>query len=78
MARRIAHLPAWVFHGAADPVVPLTRSAQMVEALALAGGEPRFTVYPDARHDSWTRTYDDPQLYEWLLSHTRPATRRRG
>jgi alpha-beta hydrolase superfamily lysophospholipase len=31
----------------------------------------RLTVYPDARHDSWTRAYDDPALYEWLLGHAR-------
>lgn len=32
-ARGIAHIPAWVFHGAEDPVVPLSRSQTMVEAL---------------------------------------------
>jgi predicted peptidase len=85
--RRLTHLPTWVFHGAADPTVPLTRSAEMVEALALAGGDVRFTVYPEARHDSWTPTYDNPDLYAWFLSHTRrepgpeparPAARRGG
>ena len=24
-----------------------------------------------APHDSWTRTYDNPGLYEWLLSYSR-------
>ena len=36
-----------------------------------ASGELRFTVYPDATHDAWTRTYDDPALYEWLLRQRR-------
>jgi predicted peptidase len=71
--RRITHIPVWAFHGAADPVVPLTRGAEMVEALALNGGDVRLTVYGDARHDSWTRTYDDPELHAWFLSHTRRA-----
>ena len=37
------------------------------------GGEPdvRLTVYPGVGHDSWTRTYENPELYEWLLSHRR-------
>ena len=39
----------------------------MVDALQAAGGHPRFTVYPDAEHDAWTRTYDDPAFYAWLL-----------
>jgi predicted peptidase len=70
-ARHIAHIPLWVFHGAKDQTVPLFSSAEMVEAIALRGGSPRFTVYPDATHDSWTETYDNPDLYRWLLSHTR-------
>jgi predicted peptidase len=44
----------------------------MVEALEAAGAEVRFTPYPDVGHDSWTATYADPQLYEWLLAQRRP------
>jgi predicted peptidase len=32
-----------------------------------------FTVYPDAEHDSWTVTYQKPELYEWMLRHSRPG-----
>ena len=70
-AERLKDLPIWVFHGAKDPTVPLARSEEMVKALKEAGGEPKFTVYPDAGHDSWTETYDNPELYEWFLAHKR-------
>ena len=43
----------------------------MVDALRKAGGDVRFTVYPDAGHDSWTATYDNPELYRWLLKQRR-------
>jgi len=43
----------------------------MVEALKAIDGNVKFTLYPDADHDSWTRTYDNPELYEWLLKHSR-------
>jgi len=69
LAARIAHLPAWVFHGAKDNIVPLEQSQNMVQALCAAGGEPKFTVYPDAEHDSWTETYNQAELYDWLLQH---------
>ncbi len=69
--RRFAHLPVWVFHGGKDPVVPLERSEEMVEALKKHGGNVKFTVYADAGHDSWTETYDNPELYEWLLQQKR-------
>lgn len=69
----LAHVPAWVFHGAKDPVVPLERSQKMVDAMKKFGGNVKLTVYPEAGHDSWTETYANPQLYEWLLQQKRPA-----
>lgn len=71
MAERLAHLPVWVFHGARDPVVPLETSQEMVDALRQAGGQVTFTVYPEAGHDSWTESYQNPALYEWFLEHRR-------
>jgi predicted peptidase len=63
-------LPFWVFHGDKDPAVPLLESERMVNALKKYGvKEVNFTVYPGVGHDSWTQTYADPKLYEWLLSH---------
>lgn len=71
MAASLKRIPVWAFHGAKDPVVPLTESEQMVEAVNRAGGHAKLTVYPEAGHDSWTQTYENPELYEWLLSHRR-------
>ncbi len=70
-ADRIAHIPTWVFHGAKDKVVPPRHSEAMVEALKKAGGHPKLTLYPDARHDSWTRTYANPAFWKWLLAQKR-------
>ena len=69
--KEFAHLPVWAFHGAKDTGVPLERSQAMVDALKKSGGEPKFTIYPDAGHDSWTAAYDDPELYKWLLAQKR-------
>ncbi len=70
-AEKIKHLPTWVFHGAKDDVVPLKNSQDMVDALKEAGGDVKFTIYPEAQHDSWTETYNNPELYEWFLSHSK-------
>ncbi len=70
-AGKLAPLPIWVFQGAKDPVVHLARAQEMVDAVKAAGGNVKFTVYPDATHDVWTRTYDDPELYRWLLAQKR-------
>jgi predicted peptidase len=64
-------VPAWVFHGALDDIVPVAAAHRMVDALRAAGGNVRMTVYPDVGHDSWTMTYDNPELYQWLLEQRR-------
>lgn len=68
MADRIKHIPTWIFHGTKDTVVPESYSAAMYEALEQYGNV-SYTIYPDAEHDSWTETYENKKLYEWLLSH---------
>ncbi len=71
--RRLVDVPAWVFHGTADTSVPIQRSRDMVEALEAANAkEVKFTVYEGVGHDSWTQTYDNPELYDWFLAHKRP------
>ena len=73
-ALRLKAVPIWAFHGGQDTLVPPERSREMVAAVNEAGGSAKLTVYPDAGHDSWTETYENPELYEWLLSHERRST----
>jgi predicted peptidase len=63
-------IPAWVFHGAKDSVVPLVRSKELVDGFKKRGVDVKFTVYPDSGHDSWSETYNNPELYQWMLSHS--------
>ncbi len=70
-ARRFSRLPTWVFHGAKDQGVPLERSQEMIDAMIEKGGEPKLTVYPEAGHDSWTETYNNPEFSKWLLEQKR-------
>ena len=64
----LKNLPIWVFHGGLDKVVLSEESEKMVRALEKDGGKVRYTLYPEAYHDSWTETYDNPALYDWMLS----------
>jgi predicted peptidase len=61
-------LPIWVFHGDADPAVPVSESRHMVEALKADGADVRYTEYPGVGHNSWDKAYADPELMTWLLS----------
>lgn len=69
--RRLTKLPIWAFHGAKDKSVPVERTQEMVDALTKNGGTPKLTIYPEAEHDSWTETYNNPEFYEWLLAQKR-------
>lgn len=66
---KIKDIPTWVFHGAKDIVVPLSKSRRMVKALRDAGGNVKFTIYPKEGHHCWRIVYTTPDLYQWLLSH---------
>ena len=71
LAEKFKDVPVWAFHGAKDNVVPLKESEDMVNALKACGGHVKLTVYPEAEHDSWTKTYNKEELYRWFLSHRR-------
>lgn len=65
---KYAKLPIWAFHCDGDPVVKVQGTRDMIAALKKAGGEPKYTEYPDALHGSWSRTYRNPELYDWLFN----------
>jgi predicted peptidase len=55
--------PVWIFHGGDDPVVPVTESRRMAEAMKALGGELHYTEYPGVGHNSW-------ENLRWMLSKT--------
>lgn len=72
--RKLTKLPIWVFHGKKDTAVPFDESDRLVEALKKHGNQQvKFTVYPEAGHDSWTAAYDTPELWDWLFAQKRSA-----
>jgi predicted peptidase len=73
---KLKDVPLWVFHGARDSAVNARQSEVLVQALQACGSKPRFTLYPDAEHDtSWKLAYADPDLYRWLLEQRLSARR---
>ncbi len=70
---RLKEIPIWAFHGEKDEVVRPEQSKEMVTVFQRIGNErARLTLYENAGHDSWTETYNNPALYEWLLAHRLP------
>lgn len=68
-AKSLTQTPIWAFHGTKDDVVPVEQSEEIIEAINKLGANAKLTIYPEADHDSWTQTYNNPDLYEWIFSH---------
>ncbi|MGN7782868.1 prolyl oligopeptidase family serine peptidase [Niabella sp. 22666] len=69
----LRYMPVWCFHGAKDDVVLPAASISMIDAVRKYNkkAEVKFTLYPDANHNSWDVTYNNDSLYQWLLSKKR-------
>ena len=67
-AEKYVKIPIWVFHGDKDGAVKVERSRDMVAAIEKAGGKPKYTEYPGVGHDSWTQTYSDAKVLDWLFA----------
>ena len=71
---RLVNVPVWAFHGGIDGCVLPRESEKMVEAVNKAGGNAKLTIYPEAGHDSWTPTYSNPEVFEWMLQYESNCT----
>ena len=61
----------WVFHGGKDDVVPPKLSEDMVNALKNEKASVKFTLYPNANHNSWDSAFAEPDLLSWLFTQKR-------
>ena len=63
--------PVWIFHGANDDVVHPLYSVRMVDAIIKAGGKPKFTLYDDVGHDSWTNAFKEKGYFKWIYTQNK-------
>ena len=69
---RAKGVPVWATHGAKDRIVSPMQTRELVAHLKQSGNKRvRWIEYPGVGHDSWSRTYNDPQLYQWLFEQMR-------
>jgi predicted peptidase len=70
-AAKLVDLPIWAFHGKKDKNVPVSGSREIIQAIKNAGGNPRYTEYPDKAHDISKEVIDTPGLLDWLFAQKR-------
>ena len=68
-AGMLKNTPVWAFHCVGDGLVPCHNTIEMVESVKkYSESEVKITIYPQCSHDAWTETYQNQEVYNWLLS----------
>ncbi len=67
----LKNLPIRTFHGDIDPVVPISASFEMVNAINANGGNVQFSIFHNVMHDSWTPAYETTDVISWLIAQNK-------
>ncbi|MCH2208605.1 MAG: prolyl oligopeptidase family serine peptidase [Lentisphaerales bacterium] len=70
-AIKLKNLPIWIFHGDSDFVVKTKRSRDMFAALQKVQANVKYTEYPNTGHDSFTPTYNNDKVLDWLFKQVK-------
>lgn len=56
-----------IYHGDADPVVPVEFSREAYKVLKKAGANVEYREFPGCQHDSWNPAFNTTDFLEWLF-----------
>ncbi|RZJ54834.1 MAG: phospholipase [Flavobacterium sp.] len=74
-ACKIANIPTRIFHGLLDDVVKVDYAIDIYKELKKCNAKDvKLTIFDDAGHDSWTRVFDNKEIYDWMLQQKRTNT----
>ena len=71
IAQRVSHLPIWIFHGDADPTVPVDVSRRMTAALKAISADVQYTELSGIDHNAGAPTYGREDLFIWLFKQVK-------
>lgn len=71
LAKQLAQVPIWAFHGEKDMNVPVSGSRDVIDAIRKVGGKPIYTEFPGKAHDISKEVTATPGLLEWLFSQSK-------
>jgi len=67
--KRVSRTAFWIFHGAADPVVNVKFSQEMVDKLKALKAYVKYSEYPGVNHNSWDNAFAEKDYLSWMFSH---------
>ncbi|MDA0350310.1 MAG: alpha/beta hydrolase-fold protein [Verrucomicrobia bacterium] len=69
---RFKDVPIWTFHGDVDPTVPFSFSQEIFDSMKAAGGNLKFTVLKDVKHNAsdYAFYYKGDEAEKGFITHT--------
>jgi len=64
---KIKAIPIRIFHGLLDDEVSVDYSIRIYKKLKNCNADVQLTIFDDAGHDSWSKVYDNAEIYEWMF-----------
>ncbi|WPP51382.1 carboxylesterase family protein [Catalinimonas niigatensis] len=71
LATEMVDIPVWAFHGSEDKNVPVSGSRNMIAAIKEAGGDPKYTEFPEVAHHVWPHVQETEGVLDWLFAQKR-------
>jgi predicted peptidase len=66
-AANMTDVSIWAFHGENDVNVPVSGSRNIIAAIQKAGGDPKYTEFPNTGHNIWEYVTKTPGVFDWLF-----------
>jgi len=66
-ACKISAIPTRIFHGLLDDVVNVDYAINIYKKLKSCNANVELTIFDNAGHDSWSRVYDNQEIYDWMF-----------
>ena len=70
IAKKIGKIPAWLFHGTEDTIVPVSESREIYNALKANGGDIKYSEYAGVGHNVWLNALNEKDLMPWILTRS--------
>ena len=71
LAANALNLPVHLFHGDADPAVPVDVSRKWHKNFLALDVKAEYLEYPGVRHNSWDYAYKDAAIFDWFAKFRR-------
>jgi len=63
----LKYTPIWLFQGGLDKSPDPSTTIQLVNAYNNAGGNLKYTVYPNNGHNTWDKAWTEPDYFPFLM-----------